>query len=100
MSGGSFNYLYSKEAEEWLSGNLDETAEDMRAELTELGYDDAAKAVGEILARGMEIRRAIDDDLGTRTWRLRDVFKAVEWYRSADWGLDRVKDAVEDWRAQ
>ena len=94
MSGGSYDYLC------WAS-ELDQLLEkqhhlsDMAERLAGLGYaDDAATETTHLLLamRQWRIRAAAHVD------RLTDVWKAVEWWDSADWSEDRVHEALTKYR--
>ncbi len=84
MSGGSYNYLYSKD--------LDENEDDIERlveRLRMLGHDDAAARAAHAAAslrRADEIRR-----------EMQDVWQAVEWNESGDWGEESVAKAVKRW---
>lgn len=94
MSGGSYNYLCYTECIEDLakaSGHLKR----MRDRLAGLGYArDAALETEDLLVilRQAEIRACV------RIERLRDVWKAVEWWDSCDYSEDQVKEALEEYR--
>lgn len=93
MSGGSYNYLCNRMAEEILQIQSD--IERMAEKLATLGYaKDAAKETSHLLARS----RAFEVYVETAMERLREVWKAVEWWDSADWGEDSVKQALEEYR--
>ena len=80
MSGGSHNYM-SLRYPECSIDDLD----GMIARLRELGYADAADASERVLVCGPSDA-------------LRDVWHAVEWFDSCDWGLDSVERAIAAWR--
>lgn len=93
MSGGSFDYLYVKSIDELMAydGNLDMMAD----KLATLGYaEDAARETTEFL---MELR-AGRIRLETMQRRLSDLWKAVEWWVSGDYGEDAVKEALAKYR--
>lgn len=97
MSGGSFNYVSICEPEDLLSGGHDDDVEALAADLRSLGWaDDAADATEAALA---QLRAA------NARWReaplagLRDLWKALEWWRSGDWGEDRLRERLGEWRA-
>jgi hypothetical protein len=88
MSGGSFNYLQSYNCLE----NL-EHLRGMQQELADLAYDHpqaqpAADATWSIIA-------AIDKAL-ERARELDEVWHAVEWWKSGDWGQeDALREAAK-----
>ena len=96
MSGGSFNYL----CHTWdLNGLIDKCGdlEAMASELSGLGYaQDAARETEElvVMLRQWEVRATV------RIERLREVWKAVEWWRSCDYGEDRVREALAEYRGE
>lgn len=94
MSGGSFNYL----CHTWdLNDLMDKRGdlEEMASELAGLGYaQDAARETEELLVmlRQWEVRASV------RLERLREVWKAVEWWRSCDYSEDQVREALAEYR--
>lgn len=94
MSGGSYNYLYSKDTD---MGLLNEEAEldSMAQRLAGLGYaEDAARETEEILLLIRQAKVRID----TRAQRLRGIWHAVEWWDSADSGEDGVQAELAKYR--
>jgi hypothetical protein len=95
VSGGSYNYLGSVCAD--LGGLLDQR-EDLRSmadRLAGLGYaEDAAAETEELLV----MLRQWETRAGVRVRRLRDVWKAVEWWDSCDWGEKQVHEALKAYR--
>lgn len=93
MSGGSYNYLYCKDPDQI----IDEQAEleRMSSRLAGLGYAvDAARETEELIL----IIRQFKNRVGTRIDRLSPVWKAIEWWDSADWGEEEVKAALAKYR--
>ncbi len=93
MSGGSFDYLCYKDAEQlFRCGQLEE----MVTELTDMGYIDAAKETFALktLIEQTKVRMEVYLD------RLRPVWKAVEWYCSGDSGMDAVEEAIKKYRGE
>lgn len=96
MSGGSYNYLCSKDAAELLSGHHSDLRE-MADTLASLGYaKDAAVETEELLL----MLRQFDIRIQTRVDRLRGVWKAVEWWKSGDWGEDDVHETLAKYRGE
>lgn len=95
MSGGSFNYLchtWDFDALASKQGDL----EAMSRALAELGYaKDAARETEELLV----MLRQWENQAIVRVERLREVWKAVEWWRSSDYSEDDVKEALAEYRA-
>ena len=87
MSGGSFDYLYSKSAR----GELGTPEQYRRAAdaLRERGHVVAADQVA-ALAGAIETMLLVADVLAP-------VLYAIEWTESADWGDDQLEAAVLEW---
>ena len=102
MSGGSFDYLYCLDAEELLDPYQGNMLEYMIKALGELGYaDDAARESRELLATIRESQAIIkreQDKVQVGINRLKDVWHAMEWYASCDYGEDTFKEVLEKWR--
>lgn len=95
MSGGSFDYLCFKDADELLE-HLD-TIQEMADELAKLGYaNDAAKETQTLLLN----YRAFLNRSQTALERLQPVWKAMEWWHSSDWGEDRLKETLAEYRGE
>jgi hypothetical protein len=93
MSGGSYDYLYAKDADELF--NYQRQLNDMIDRLAGLGYaKDAAAETDELLL----ILRQTLVRVETRMQRLRDVWRAVEMWDSCDGGEDAVKEALSKYR--
>lgn len=93
MSGGSYNYLFTKDPEELVSRRDD--LEAMRNRLVELGATDVAAAVEEIAATITSYRHEVE----WRMAKVADVLQAVEWLDSNDWGEDQMREAIAKYRA-
>lgn len=89
MSGGSFNYLCYKDADELFA--MMEELYDMAEYLHKLGY--AEGAARETIQIHHELRDFMAA-MNKRVRRIHDVWQAVEWVCSNDWGEDRIKKAV------
>ena len=92
MSGGSYNYLCHKDAND-IHERRQELNE-MRDRLIELGHLDAAKETESVLL----MLDAFYVRLQSRIDRLNPVWKAVEWCDSGDWGKEDITEAVEKYR--
>ena len=102
MSGGSFNYLSSKDPADLL-GNSFEELEYMASWLTEQGFTDVAGETEDILAEVKTISaevKAFERRVGTRMKRLERVWGAVEWCVSGDISMDDVHKAIEEYRGR
>lgn len=92
MSGGSFSYLCYKDASE-LMGCTDEL-DRMRDILICLNYTDIAQDVQRLI----EYIKSATITIETLSEMLNEVFYAVEWYYSADWGKDEMLKVLNDYR--
>jgi hypothetical protein len=93
MSGGSYNYLFAKDADDLLqsAGDLREMAN----RLVGLGYaEDAATETEELVTIVNQFRVRAQ----VRMHRLAAVWHAVEWWDSCDAGEEGVKDALAAYR--
>lgn len=91
MSGGSYNYLYiwASDPQQLVSRRAD--LEAMADRLAELPYaKDAAQETKEILA----LIDQVGDQIAARGRVIADVWHAVEWWDSADYGEDKVREAL------
>lgn len=85
MSGGSFDYLYLKD--DLPKYALEQMADELDALAAE-GVPGAAEAAA-------ETRRYIAPEHAVP---IRDVWHAVEWWRSSDWGKDDVLEALGEYK--
>jgi len=97
VSGGSYEYLYTKDAADlvvsWAITDHGDMAR-MIARLHELdGEDCAAELTEAVLILRAAVRRA-----DTILKRCRDVMQAVEWLDSCDWGPEDVAKALRKYR--
>ena len=93
MSGGSYNYMYFKVEDDPL--NVDQRdLETMAERLAEMGYHDAARETYECL---LDIR-ATRARFEARAKRMADVWHAVEWFDSGDYGREQVTESIEKYR--
>jgi hypothetical protein len=92
MSGGSYDYLYAADYKGiTLDALPEEQMQRMAERLAGLGYaDDAAAETLALLLYLRQVRVFVD----VRWERLREVWKSVEWWDSADSGEESVKDAL------
>jgi hypothetical protein len=88
VSGGSFNYLCFIDAEEigQRLGQLDDMASALEGVCPE-----AAAATREIADQVRGVQPKID--------ALKDLWHAVEWWHSSDWGRGQVETVVAKYRA-
>lgn len=92
MSGGSLNYLYCKEPAELFERIYDmEIVEDV---LLREGYCDIARDVRRLI----EYVKTAENRITVLHNNLKDVFHAVEWYISADYGKGTMLKAFEEYR--
>lgn len=95
MSGGSYNYLFRDDLADLLGKETE--LREMADRLAGLGYaEDAARETEELLTmlRQWRIRAEV------RVRRLSDVWHAVEWWDSSDWGEDKVREAVAAYQGE
>jgi len=93
MSGGSYNYLCFKDAQELVSSQED--IESMFSRLVALDYAvDAARETMELLM----ILRQYETRIAVIKTRLEPVWKSVEWWDSGDSCEDSLKAALEEYR--
>lgn len=94
MSGGSWDYLYSKEVEQLMQCSNIEMLEDMADFLNQNGYEDVAKDT----RRLVEYIKSAKNRIETLHEMLSPVFRAVEWYESGDSGKDNLVKTIEEYR--
>ena len=94
MSGGSYNYLCYKEPEELMCKHSTDYLEEMSQLLLRLGYDDIARD----MQRLVEYCKTAYNRIDVLSEQLNDVMHAIEWYESGDYGMDSLKEHLEDYR--
>jgi phosphoenolpyruvate carboxylase len=94
MSGGSYNYLFTKEPAELIQYYNIEYIEEMADRLMQSGYKDVAKD----MQRLAEYCKSANLRIGVLSEELSDVMQAIEWCVSGDSEEDSIKDAVENYR--
>ena len=94
MSGGSWNYLYSKEIDELMNGSSTELLQDMVDRLNSAGFKDVAKDT----QRLVEYIKSASIRIETLFETLSPVFKAVEWFDSGDWGEETLNNEILKYR--
>jgi hypothetical protein len=92
VSGGSYDYLYAKDF--WL--NVPGELQEMADRLTGLGFHDAAVETNQFR---LELQAA-NARIEAHQKRLADVWKAVEWTDSSDWGPDSIDRAIAAYRGE
>ena len=92
MSGGSLNYLYNREPTELFDHIRD--MEDVEQELLARGYLDIARDVRRLI----EYIRTAENRICVLADQLNDVFHAVEWCLSADYGEDTLRKHLDAYR--
>lgn len=94
MSGGSYDYLYSKDLHDLLRSGMTEL-DSMIDRLSGLGYArDAAREAAELRL----IIRQAETRVEAAMERLSGVFRAVEWWDSMDSREDGVVEALAKYR--
>lgn len=93
MSGGSYNYLAEHE-----SGSLEARRGDIEAMRGRLAELEAQRVPGAARAARLTRHVLIHLDLAeARAQELADVWHAVEWRDSSDWGDDTMRHALAEW---
>lgn len=92
MSGGSLNYLYCKDPDD-LFNQVDDM-ECAESYLLRKGYPDIAADVRRLIEYVKTARNRIE----VLHDQLKDVFHAVEWRISGDYGDDSLANALEAYR--
>lgn len=95
MSGGSYSYLYCKSFDQLVDDDCE--LEEMANRLAGLGYaEDAARETKDMLLLIRRTKKEFEDKM----LRLADVWQAIEWWDSGDWGEDQAKEALAKYRAE
>lgn len=94
MSGGSFNYLCSKDIHDIARG-VGEEWDWMLDELDCLAPEIAADMR---LIREHSVKFVMDNE--SRWAKLQPVLHAIEWWRSMDWSKDQVDEAITKYKEQ
>lgn len=92
MSGGSLKYLCYKEPEELF--NYTGELEDVENILLRYGYTDIARDVRRLI----EYIKSAHVRIDVLSEQLKDVFHAVEWRESCDYGDDTLIEHLELYR--
>ena len=95
MSGGSFNYLYCKDTEEFFALDSINSLVDMAVILKKEGYEDVSKDVLRFVGYIKSARTEVD----ILRKQLKDVIHSVEWFDSHDYGEDTLKEHIEMYRS-
>ena len=95
MSGGSLNYLYSKEAHELFESGRVADLEEAAAVVYNAGYRDIAKDI----YRLVEYIKSANIRVEVLHEQLRDVLHAVEWRLSCDYGDNNLREHLDAYRA-
>ena len=94
MSGGSYDYLCFEDGAGLFE--YEDQLERMIDRLAGLGYaDDAARETAEVLLVIRQSKVRIE----TMAGRMSDVWKAVEWWDSADTSEDHLKAVLDAYRS-
>lgn len=92
MSGGSLNYLHLREPDE-LFEQLDDL-EKVEKELVAQGHIDIAQDVRRLI----EYILTAENRIRVLAGNLKEVFHAVEWWLSGDYGDACLQNAIEKYR--
>ena len=96
MSGGSYGYLCRKDPDDLLSGSHSKDLERMRDRLLEDGAIDAAAQTDAVLATIHMATKLVR----MRAEALHDVWQAIEWIDSGDWGPGELAAALAQYRGE
>ena len=96
MSGGSYKYMCFKSDDELFSYEYIQELEKMVDRLTESGYEDVAREAEELLLTIKQSKVRCN----TMHDRLSDVFKAVEWLDSGDYGMQTFEESIKEYRGE
>lgn len=96
MSGGSLCYLYCKEAEDLFDESTIHYLEKAEDYLLRNDAVDVAKDVRRLIEYVLSAKNRIE----VMQENLREVFKAIEWYQSADSRKDQVDRAIAAYRGE
>lgn len=95
MSGGSYNYLFCKETADLFCATSLQDMEAIEAQLLSCGYKDIAKDVRRLI----EYINSAENRISVLHKQLKDVFHAVEWYDSGDYGKATLQKKLEEYRS-
>ncbi len=95
MSGGSFDYVYSRDPEELVAGGHTDMLEQMCDELTALPFGQVAAVETRAVIDEIARLRGEMEKLRTRMMPIQRVWREVEWWRSNDGSEDATRAAVE-----
>ena len=99
MSGGSLNYIETKDANWFFSSRGLETLGEAVGMMESYGHPEAAKALD---ALGRKIHRMINDiDMEIGDWDepFREMLKSLDRRGSCDDTPEQLEEAVEAWKA-
>jgi hypothetical protein len=94
MSGGSYDYLCYKDPGDLI--NYIETLESMANRLQTLKCEDGAAETYDLI----RIIKQSDMRISTIQKRLSDLWHAVEWFDSCDFGEEDVMEAINKYRCE
>ncbi len=86
MSGGSFGYLCNRE--------LAEVPEDLLRMRDALPEGSAARARTDEIIKAHEKIHELAGSIWDASFGIRDVWKALEWWHSSDWGEEHFLEAI------
>ena len=92
MSGGSLNYLYSKDE----AAQIIEAYNDIyrvKREISDLGYPDIEKDISDF----MYFICQTEAEIANRFEKLSNIFHDTEWYIDSDIGVDDLRKTCEEY---
>jgi hypothetical protein len=96
MSGGSFNYLHTKDADAWVRQQCSTEAESMTDALIAAGAEDAARETQVILAIANGARVCLEALIA----HIAPVWRAMEWWKSGDTDQHEFEKALAEYRKE
>lgn len=89
MSGGSYNYLYTKDAEDLLQYSYLEELKYMKEALEGYNANDAAVYTQEIINMLNNVNELLEQ-IDKKKSKIDQLWRAVEWKESSDAGQDYI----------
>lgn len=94
MSGGSLEYLYSRDVT-FIIENL-QYLEKAAQKLTELDAEDVAKEIEDLICYSKQFKRRFE----TRWNRVKDIIHVIEWIIDCDFSPEQLKEPLMKYRGE
>lgn len=88
MSGGAFNYLFTKDPTEMLLMENRNSLCEIMDILTDKGYPKESRMISQFIA--------LDEKVSTLGEAIKDILYAVEWYASGDIDEDQLREKLDE----